>query len=363
MIKIILTGGLLLGSVFATNAQVVAIPDANFKNYLLSDPAINTNGDSEIQVSEAQAFTGYIGANALNIADLTGIEAFTSLTVLGCSGNPLGSIDVSSNVALTSLSCQSDQLTSLDLSNNPNLTSLNFNGNQLTSIDLTNNTALTFLDCSFNPLGSLDLSNCTSLEELYCGVTQLTTLDLSNNLMLQMVNVGSNFLTSLDLSNNTQLTALSCTNNGLQELNLANGNNTNMGMILATDNPNLDCFQVDNVGYSVANWNDGVYFDFDPQQTFDTDCFTTTTTGLSENGIAGNIQLYPNPTTDFFSLKGELSGLREISLVDLNGKRLKNWTNVNGFQKLVVSDLEQGIYIVQLVDSKGKIEMKSITIK
>ena len=40
-----------------TLAQTVFIPDANFKNAVLNSSA-NTNGDSEIQVSEAQAYTG-----------------------------------------------------------------------------------------------------------------------------------------------------------------------------------------------------------------------------------------------------------------------------------------------------------------
>jgi hypothetical protein len=42
------------------SAQVVNIPDANFKAYLVGNYSINTNHDSEIQVSEAVAFTGSI---------------------------------------------------------------------------------------------------------------------------------------------------------------------------------------------------------------------------------------------------------------------------------------------------------------
>jgi hypothetical protein len=36
----------------------VNIPDANFKAYLVGNKAININGDTEIQVSEASAFKG-----------------------------------------------------------------------------------------------------------------------------------------------------------------------------------------------------------------------------------------------------------------------------------------------------------------
>ena len=64
--------------------QNVNIPDANFKAYLVGNTAINTNGDAEIQLSEATAFNGGIFCINMNIADLTGIEAFTALTDLYC---------------------------------------------------------------------------------------------------------------------------------------------------------------------------------------------------------------------------------------------------------------------------------------
>ncbi|MDG0972550.1 MAG: hypothetical protein P8O07_00170 [Crocinitomicaceae bacterium] len=70
---------LSLISVLAINsyAQNVNIPDANFKAYLVGNAQINTNGDTEIQVSEANAFGGTIDCSSQNISDLTGIEAFT----------------------------------------------------------------------------------------------------------------------------------------------------------------------------------------------------------------------------------------------------------------------------------------------
>ena len=79
----------------------VNIPDANFKAYLVGNKAINSNGDKEIQVREASAFKGEIDCSELNISDLTGIEAFTALTILNCAGNQLSSLNVSQNTALT----------------------------------------------------------------------------------------------------------------------------------------------------------------------------------------------------------------------------------------------------------------------
>ncbi len=110
--------------------QIVNIPDANFKKYLIDNTAINTNGDNEIQVSEASAFNGTIDCGYLDISNLKGIEAFTALTSLECSDNPLTSLDVSKNTALTLLSCTGNELTSLDVSKNTSLTELWCSENQ-----------------------------------------------------------------------------------------------------------------------------------------------------------------------------------------------------------------------------------------
>ena len=77
--------------------QNVNIPDVNFKAYLVGEPLINTNGDTEIQVSEANTFNGTIWCENVNITDLTGIEYFTTLTYLYCDSNQLTSLDVSNN--------------------------------------------------------------------------------------------------------------------------------------------------------------------------------------------------------------------------------------------------------------------------
>ena len=191
------------------------IPDANFKAYLVGNTLINTNAYTEIQVSEATAYTGEIDFVNSSISDLTGLETFTALTYLGCSYNNITSLDVSNNIALTQLFCYN---------------------NQLTSLDVTQNTALTDLNC------------------------------------------GNNQLTSLDVSSNTALTELYCYNNQLICLNVKNGNNLNFTVsaflgagLNATQNPNLICIDVDDFAWSNANWtvaNSSIDF----QTTFSADC-------------------------------------------------------------------------------------------
>ena len=228
--------------------QNVYISDANFKSYLIGNSDINTNGDTEIQVSEASAFTGAIYCAGLNISDLTGIEAFTSLTELYCGGNQLTSLDVSTNTALEALLCEYNQLTSLNLSSNA---------------------SLTFLDCQGNQIGSLDVSSNTALEGLVCYNNQLTSLDMSSNSALLWLACIDNQLTSLDVSNNTALTFLDCADNQLTCLNLANGNNTNIMQesFAATNNPNLTCIEVDDAEWSTANWDV-----IDDASSFSEDC-------------------------------------------------------------------------------------------
>jgi Leucine-rich repeat (LRR) protein len=133
--------------------QNVNIPDANFKAYLVGNTAINTNGDNQIQVSEAAAFNGTITCSMMGISNLTGIEAFTSLTYLDCESNQLTSLNVSQNTALIVLNCYDNQLTSLNVNGATALTFLWCQNNQLTSLDVRNgnNTNFTYFYANNNP--------------------------------------------------------------------------------------------------------------------------------------------------------------------------------------------------------------------
>ena len=161
---------LLFLSVFLSASlfgQNVYIPDTKFKAYLVGNPEINTNGDSEIQESEASIYEGKIFVSN-QIIDLTGIEAFTALTYLNCQFNKLRILDVSHNTALTYLNCQANQLTQLIVGQNTSLTELYCTSNKLTSLDLSGANALNHLDCMANKLTTLDISKNISLTKLLC---------------------------------------------------------------------------------------------------------------------------------------------------------------------------------------------------
>ena len=332
--------------------QNVNIPDANFKAYLVGNSAINTNADNEIQVSEASAFNGSINCINMNISNLTGIEAFVSLTSLNCYDNQLTSIDVSNNNALTNLLCYNNQLTSLDVSSCTALTYLNCEGNQLTSLDASSCTALTDLGCEGNQLTSLDVSTCTALTYLHCYNNQLTSLDVSSCTAIGALFCYDNQLTSLDVSACTALAFLYCHNNQLTSLDVKNGNNINMLVVydppfgdipafLAYNNPNLSCIEVDNVAWSQENWANNI----DSTAYFSENCSEL---GILDNNESTAILAYPNPTTGNIYL----SEPANITLTDLSGNLLLEEKNTN---QLDISALPAGIYFLNVGENNLQI--------
>jgi len=262
------------------NAQIVNIPDANFKAALLSaSPSnhiaatnmpstigvvgsiiisgynkIDTNNDGEIQVSEAQTILS-LEINNKNISNLTGIEAFVNLVNLECDNNLITNINLNQNINLKYLDCSNNLLTSLDVTQNTNLlrnfcrdnqlSNLNLSqnvllnmlicrSNQLTSLDVTQNSNLIHLDCASNQFINLNLNNNTLLKVLGFHNNQISTIDVSNLTQLEYLGFNSNQISYLDISSNTLLEVLQCDNNQLTNLNTLN--NTNLTAIDCSSN-------------------------------------------------------------------------------------------------------------------------------
>jgi hypothetical protein len=91
------------------------------------------------------------------------VSANTSLQLLTCNENKIGSLDVSNNTALTTLECSNNNLNDLDVSNNTALTTLKCSNNNLSSLDVSNNTELTRFFCAYNYLTDIDVSNNASI--------------------------------------------------------------------------------------------------------------------------------------------------------------------------------------------------------
>ena len=166
------------------------VPDDAFETYLethdtsgatvtIGNPSSMGNGTIDDYVPTANINTvTNLDVENLGISDLTGIEAFNSLTFLNCPNNALTEIDISKNTNLEWFNCRTNLITNLDTTLNTGLTALDFGDNQIANIDLSNNSALEFLSCFSNLLTSLDLSSFNSLTTIYVDNNRLTSLNI-----------------------------------------------------------------------------------------------------------------------------------------------------------------------------------------
>lgn len=284
---------LILSFIYITSqAQTINIPDANFKNALLNDDVVDTNGDTagdanadtnndgEIQLSEAQATMG-LDLYDKEITSLEGLENFT------------------------------------------NLQSLYVEQNQdLTNIDISQNTELFFLDIEASQITDIDLTNNPNLQYLY--------LDLNQQ------------LTSLDISENPSIIRLSCVYNQLTSLNIANGNNTDILEFESTGNPDLLCIQVDDVNYAnnqPCNQENESGFCKDDFTSYSENC----NLGI-ENNLKESIFLYPNPVSDILHIKSN-QPIENVKLYSIQGKLINELSNT---ENINLSKLAPGFYFVKL---------------
>lgn len=201
-------------------SETVTFADPNFKSFILS--AYDSDSDGAISREEALAIKSLVISNK-SISSLSGIEYFTNLEILDCSGNaPLASIDLSKNTALRTLNCSGNtSLASLNLSKNVVLETLDCSNTKVVSLNLSSNIALESVKCGSNSalqslilgkqdnlktvvcsstgISSLDLSKCPSLRSLDCSSTKLSEIGLGSNYELGTVNLNSCAWTLIDL--------------------------------------------------------------------------------------------------------------------------------------------------------------------
>ena len=289
-------------------AQVVSIPDANFKAKLLAADTTNTiaegwlgnyikidsNSDGEIQNSEAMT-VARLNISSAGITDLTGISSFLALRLLDCSNNAMATVDFSANNNLSSLICSYNLLTQLDL-----VTGLSFLGyvdcshNLLTSLNVQNAPVLKGLDCSFNQLTSLDFSGITDFPSCLVNDNLLTNLTFEYLTYISFFNISNNQFQDLDLSK-VFLTVddllshlIVLTGNPLRSINIKNG--ISEGMILYDALNDINTWE-----FICADDNEVATVTLS-QPTVVVNTYCSFTPGGNYNTITGNIKFDANNT-------------------------------------------------------------------
>ena len=327
---------IFLISSLLTQAQIINIPDANFKNALISE-GFDTNNDGEIQVSEAQATISIDFGNE-QISDFTGLEEFTNLETLSIGSNYFSTIDLSANTSLVFVEIGQAGLNNVDLGNLPNLEYLDLSygnlvdldlsncpalktlilpGNDFTTIDVNNNLNLELLNVAGNNMSEINLSSNVELKELNMAINMFSTIDLSNNIALEEVSLSNNQLLSLDVSTHINLIKLYIFDNQISTLSLSTNTalqhlvayNNNLTSLDLTNNVALSTIRVNNNQLtSLDLFNDNNY------NLYLVECSSNLLTSFDASGLLyldinsnNYFEIGNNPNLTYLNLKNGLN--------------------------------------------------------
>jgi len=342
---------LLVSSMFY--AQIVDIPDPLFKQKLLNqtNPIINTNGDDEIQLSEAEAPTAtVISVHISQFTDLTGIEAFINLERIWGQNFAFTVLDVSNNNNLKEIFLTIGDLEQIiPPTQTGNLEEIVVWGNNLEDLSFINNyTNLKIVTVSSNEgLNELNVSNLTALEELGVSNTGISDLNLGNNLNLESLSVSDNNMTTVDitphnlislsfgeniqdiaLSSQPQLESLTVTGLGMPTLDLS----SNTGLIRC----NLSDYPLPNIDLS-GNVN---------LQEMNIRSGDLTSLDLSNNSLL----YYLNISSTLLLENIDLTANSQLEILHLTGMQSLQSLNVSNNTELTEVELIGTLFIGQAND-------------
>lgn len=216
-----LTGFTLVNAQDGVEINAANFPDEAFRSYVLSMYDTEETSPGVLTPEEISPVKTMFLTGMSDIADLKGIEYFTSLESLYAQFLAIEQADFSALSNLKRLIINGNELLrTLDVSANQNLETLICWG-CISLEDLAVPASLTELQCQLCALSRLDVSQCAQLKTLRCYDNQISYLDLSNNTLLETLMCNNNRLSSLDLSANTLLTDLTDQDVGAQTVSVA----------------------------------------------------------------------------------------------------------------------------------------------
>lgn len=346
-------------------AQIINIPDANFKIKLIGANSsnsiaknlsgnffkIDTNSDGEIQQSEANNVSELYLNTPLNATDyyvtsVLGVLNFINLTKLDLRNNRIVNLNITGMQYLTYIDCSnnSQYLNSLTIENLPILDTLycqsagsNTSTPFYSLLNLPLIKTLNFSGCKFN---SNTIDNLTSLENIYGNgglKYAATNLDLSNKPNLKIVELSQNQLINLNI----------LANNTIEILKLYSNNLTSFDKSLFTNLKKLDLSWNKLNGLDVSGMTTLTELNCDKASTSFTYDFTTLNvqgcTNLSKLICSRNVltTLNLNDLTNLNYLDCSVNN-NNITHTGLQAINLKNCINL----KNVIVDYN--LYITQL---------------
>ncbi|MBS1535041.1 MAG: T9SS type A sorting domain-containing protein [Bacteroidetes bacterium] len=355
---------LTIGFTCVTSAQIISIPDVNFKNRLIQDDLINLDGDGEIQLEEA-LYVQYLDLSNADIHSLSGIEQFINLRELNCENNQISELPLTTLGYLKRLNCNNNNITSLDFDTS-SLQELRCGHNQISAVNVGSGTVE--LDVSYNQLSQLTLPSSGSYAYLNISGNLYTTVQIQQ-LRLDNFFCEDTHLTSLDLSQTLQLgEIISIKNNpDLQSLNLKNdrfdfcdvmGGGCHFYLALS-GNPALTNICLDTFDHDgVSGLNELDYFQTQynlSDVSFNENCGGNPSPELTVTDLTKNIRWYPNPVQNHLNIESKNNtSLQTVQLYNLMGQKVMT-QNLNSSDKTSVdmSQLHTGTYLLEIISEQG----------
>ncbi len=392
---------------------IVYIPDVEFKNQLVNNESINTNGDKEIQVSEALKVTSLYISFAYSVVDMSdsykclksleGLQYFENLTDLRAVASEMYPcstsipVDLSGLKFLTHFECAEGGCSYVNLDNNLSLkhvdvqhASNSFKGcyNLETfrarysnlDLDFTNYSNLKLIR-SYVSINSLKIKGCTSLESVELEAdSNITSLDFSDCINLKSLFIGeSGKLIELNLINVNNLEELVVSAEKLDNLDLSNMSNLKTAYIgYGINNLNIkngSLFTAEPISENNYSAGLGLEFAYDLKSicvdegeyefvkgladkygykpTITTDC---TNLSVSENEFdVLNTAFSPNPTQGKITFTEKVD---EVKVFDLSGRLVKSI--IVNTSEVDLTDLTNGVYILQVSQNQKMFTAKVV---
>lgn len=193
---------------YPVSVDAAHFPDKAFRSIAAS---YDKNSDGKLSKSEADSVKE-MDIKYKNITSLQGIEYFSQLQILDCSGNPFTSLNVSQNKKLQKLTFNWSEVSTVSINGLKELKGIYFIEGEVSKVNLENLPNLEVLTCAKNKISLLNLKNLPKLNHLSCSDNKLTSLNLSPFKNLRDVWCYNNAIKEIDVTG-LSLRTLNCMNN------------------------------------------------------------------------------------------------------------------------------------------------------
>jgi len=398
-IGLILIAILLVAFPLFAQAQYVSIPDNAFLIALV-EKGVDTDGDGLISRAEAEMVTNLdvsqellgcgsqagpcpIPISAGSICSLVGIEHFTNLDSLDCSGNHIDNIDLLYNVNLKFINCSGNGA---------------HYGGGLRELNIQNCKSLTYLDCSWTQMSFLDISKNNYLQKIvmegyyaddWCtpGEIALNVWDTFSEDSIKIDSVfefnsiylggpWERYYTSnikytfskvpqiyideeLSYSENIEL---SCSEYGKIYL-VPEGTRATTIEIRKAGIDSIEVRKDENIVFSLSlstfpsgqHWLYAVSEDHIVSKSVE---FSYIAVGINKRSIS-DLYIFPNPTQNYLTIETNQSGRYIIEFTSINGQEIYSGEIEGNSHQLNLSSFQKGVYFIT-IRSKGFVTTRKI---